>query len=148
MEVDACLACGTPFGRGFETPGEGPSISPRSAIRWSLLYPGLGHFRAGRGIDGLARAVVFTWPLLTGIAFLSLRPKGGFGAVGMLGTAFVLCAALFYAVAALDAGRAANGDDPLVSSRMLLWIAAVLVLSSVVSAAVIAGQGITTLRNR
>jgi hypothetical protein len=143
MELDVCLACGTPFGHSFEPPSERTQISPGAATRWSLVYPGLGHFRAGAGIEGLSRAVVFTWALATGITFVSLGPSGGLGAIGVLGVASLLCAAVLYALTAMDAGRSAAGYPPLVSSRRLLWVAAGLVLFSVASAALITATGLS-----
>jgi hypothetical protein len=147
MELDICASCGTPFGQAFDPPSERRQVSPETAMRWSLAYPGLGHFRTGRGIEGMSRAVVFTWPLLTGIVFLSARPRGGVGAIGALGIAFLLCAAVLYGVSALDARRLAQGREQVVSSRTLLWVAAALVLLSIVSAALILGRGIQGVRS-
>jgi hypothetical protein len=148
MEVDICLSCGTPFGRGFETAEERPGISATSAVKWSLLYPGLGHLKAGRGADALARGVVFTWPLLTGLLFLSAHPTGRLGVTGALGITFLGAAVLLYVAIAIDAGRVAEGDEPMISNRALLWIAAGIVLFSVASAALIGVSGMSTLKNR
>ena len=148
MEASVCLSCGTPFGRGFEEPEASPSISPGSAVKWSLLYPGLGHLKAGRIADAVARAVVFTWPFLTGLLFLSAHPTGRLGLIGALGLVFLGAAALLYVAIAMDAGRVANGDEPMISNRALLWIAAGIVLCSVASAAVIGLSGMSTIENR
>jgi hypothetical protein len=147
VELDVCAFCGTPFGQAYDPPTDRRQVSPETAMRWSLAYPGLGHFRAGRGIEGMSRAVVFTWPLLTGIVFFSARPRGGLGAIGALGIGFLLCALVLYGVSALDARRIAQGRDQVLSSRTLLWFAAALVLLSVVSAALVLGRGIQGVRS-
>jgi hypothetical protein len=147
VELDICASCGTPFGRAYDPPDRRPPVSPETAMRWSLMYPGLGHFRAGRGLEGMSRAVVFTWPLLTGVLFFSARPRGGLGAIGALAIGFLLCAAVLYGVSAIDARRLAQGRDQVLSSRTLLWFAAALVLLSIVSAAVVLSRGIQSVRS-
>jgi hypothetical protein len=148
MEVNLCLSCGTPFGHGFEQPEERPSITPTSAVKWSLLYPGLGHLKAGRTMDAVARAIVFTWPFVTGLLFLSAHPAGRLGVIGALGGTFLMAAVLLYIAIAIDAGRVADGDEPMISNRALLWIAAGIVLCSAASAALIGLSGMSTLKNR
>jgi hypothetical protein len=147
MEVSICLSCGTPFGHGFEAAEERPAISPASAVKWSLLYPGLGHLKAGRPADALARGVVFTWPFVTGLLFLSAHPAGRLGLIGALGMTFLFAAVLLYIAIAVDAGRVADGDEPMISNRALLWIAAGIVLCSVASAALIGMSGMSTLKS-
>ncbi|MFL5736939.1 MAG: hypothetical protein ACJ76P_06340 [Actinomycetota bacterium] len=147
MEVSVCLSCGTPFGHGFEEQEEHPSISPGTAVKWSLIYPGLGHWKAGRTMDAIARAVVFTWPFLTGLLFLSAHPAGRLGVIGALGGLFLSLAVLLYIAIAIDAGRVADGQSPMISSRALLWIAAVIVLFSVASAALVGVSGMSTLKS-
>ncbi|HEY2802663.1 MAG TPA: zinc ribbon domain-containing protein [Actinomycetota bacterium] len=148
MEANLCLSCGTPFGQGFEPPEERPSITPTSGVKWSLLYPGLGHLKAGRTGDAVARAVVFTWPFVTGLLFLSAHPAGRLGAIGAFGITFLMAAALLYIAIAIDAGRMADGQAPMISNRALLWIAAGIVLCSAASAALVGLSGMSTLRNR
>lgn len=148
MEVKLCLSCGTAFGQGFEQPEERPSITPGSAVKWSLLYPGLGHLKAGRTADAVARAIVFTWPFVTGLLFLSAHPTGRLGVIGALGATFLVAAVLLYIAIAIDAGRVADGDEPMISNRALLWIAAGIVLCSAASAALVGLSGMSTLKNR
>ena len=85
----------------------------------SLLFPGLGHRRVGRGLDGLARAVLFT--LLAAMAATMLL--SGVSSPVMFGVAalFVVGAVLVYAGSAWEASHIAEGGQPVVSSRTLLW---------------------------
>jgi len=148
MEVKLCLSCGTAFGHGFEQPEDRPSITPGSAVKWSLVYPGLGHLKAGRTSDAVARAIVFTWPFVTGLLFLSAHPTGRLGVIGALGATFLAAAALLYVAIAIDAGRVADGDEPMISNRTLLWIGAGIVLCSAASAALVGLSGMSALKNR
>lgn len=100
----------------------------------SLLFPGLGHRKIGRGLDGLARAVLFT--LLVAMAVTMLL--SGFGSPMLVGVAalFVGGAVLVYAGSAWEASHIADGGAPVVSSRALLWATVVVVFGSVVLLAV------------
>ena len=139
IELDACATCATPFGRGFDEPKPPPKISPREAAIWSLAFPGLGHLRCGRGVEGFGRAILFVWATgTTAILFASRSGKGGLGSIGPLLVLFVVAALVVYAMSALDAYRLAAGASAVVSSRALLWGATGLVLLSVVLGAIIA----------
>jgi ribosomal protein L40E len=119
IAADACAVCGTPFARLFrDDEAERPSVEPKEALVWSLVFPGLGHRRLGRGLDGLARGVLF------GVAFL-LAVLTGLGAKnGLLFGVFALFLVVglgVYALSAYEAYRLAQGGDVLVGSRVLLW---------------------------
>jgi hypothetical protein len=138
LEADACMVCGTPFAKLFEQPTDRVEVPPARAIKWSLLYPGLGHRLVGRSGEGLARGVLFT--LALGMALLLLlgragRPLGpilgmlaGFGAVAVGISTFT----------AVEAGHLARGGDPFATPRQVAWAAAGLVILSLIFAVVIA----------
>jgi hypothetical protein len=138
IELDTCAACGTPFARLFREPDHGPEVSPQSALLSSLVFPGLGHWRCGKPFDGVARAVLFAWTLTTvAVIVFSRSGKSGFGAtVGLLGL-FLVATVLLYALSALDAYRIASGEHELVTSRILLWGSAGLVLLAAIIATLI-----------
>jgi hypothetical protein len=104
----------------FGAAEERPRIDPGRAMRLSLLFPGAGHIAAGRAADGIARAVVFCWTALTAVTFLVMRGgrPGPFIAVLL---PYVAAAVSVYAVTVVDARRAAEGDPPIVSSRLMLY---------------------------
>jgi hypothetical protein len=138
LELDACAACGTPFARLLQEPERRPEISPQSALLSSLIFPGLGHWKCGKPFDGLARAVLFTWTLATVLVIaLSRSGKGGFGAtIGLLGL-FLVATVLLYVLSALDAHRIASGESELMTSRILLWGSAGLMLLAAIVATLI-----------
>lgn len=124
--------------RKDETPD---SIDPKEAVRWSLVYPGLGHRRAGRPLDGLARGVLFAlvliMALLTGLSATS-TPVG----LGLF-LLYLLAAIIVYVGTAYEAARIAEGAKPFVGARKLLWFTVALVLGSVV---VLASTAVLTAR--
>ncbi len=135
IELDACSACGTPFGALFKSDEKLPDVAPRDAIIRSLMFPGLGHKMVGRGLDGLARAALFWWMFLTTILILISRVSSG-PMLGMLAL-FGIGAIAIYLFTALEAGRMARGYGPITSSRTLLWVAVGMVITSVLMAGLI-----------
>jgi hypothetical protein len=139
IALTACAACGTPFARLFEEPGRRSETEPRTALKWSLLLPGLGHWKCGRPFDGVARVVVFAWTVVTIAIIVGSRPgSGGLGAATSLFGLFLLAAVALYVVSAIDAYRLASGDRELVPSRILLWASAGLMLLAMVLGALVA----------
>lgn len=130
IEWRVCSRCGTKFERLFGASDERPKFDPDRAMRLSLLFPGAGHIAAGRAADGIARAVVFVWTALTAVTFLVMRGgrPGPFLAVLL---PYVAAAVGVYAVSVVDARRAAEGDPPVVSSRMMLYGVVGLILFTV-----------------
>lgn len=57
--------------------------------------------------------------------------KGGFGPTFPLFVLFAFASAAIYVLSAVDAYRLAAGEEPVVSSRTLLWASAGLVVLSV-----------------
>lgn len=122
LEASACARCGTPFRDLFQEGAPArPAVDPGRAAALSLMFPGLGHKALGRSAEGLARAVVFLWTL--GMAVAILATAGG-PAVGPFRPLLLIlfgAAALVYATTATDARRIARGEDPIMSSRLLLY---------------------------
>lgn len=130
IELDVCAVCGTPFATLMRQDQERPQVDPKDALAWSLIFPGLGHRKVGRGLDGLARGVLFgmlfTMAILTGLS--GIRS-------GMLFALFALfmgLALLVYAGSAWEAYHLAEGGEPVVSARALLWATVGVILLSVV----------------
>lgn len=138
--ANACVACSTPFARLFERPDEAPGTSPGAAFVWSLAFPGLGHWRAGKRYDAVARAILGAWILGTLVVLLlsSAGAEGGPGGLAVLIALYGVATVALWAVTAVDAGRAASGAPPMVSSRVLLWASVALVVLSMLLATVIA----------
>jgi hypothetical protein len=131
LEVDTCSACGAPFARLFQDPSARPDIDPRKAMHLSLAFPGLGHAAAGRKAEGVARGILFGWCAATAALLLMARPTGGLGILAPLVIVFVLGSLLWYGVTAIDAFRLASGDRQIVTSKVMLYGVAGLMMLSV-----------------
>jgi hypothetical protein len=121
--------CGTSFGQLLRQEEKGPTVSPRDAFLWSLTFPGVGHAKAGRAPDGIARGtlVVLTFGLALVIVLSGVSTAPVFAVVVLLlGSALVL-----YLGSAAEAYRIAEGGSPFVSARALLWATVALVMLSV-----------------
>jgi hypothetical protein len=133
LSLDACSVCGTSFKALFR-PEERPiDLDPRSATMSSLLLPGLGHIRLGRTADGVARLVLFAWAVATAAMVLLSAPADGLGPLAVLAAMFAAAALGVYVLSAVDARRAAERTDPVLSTRALLYGSAGLVLLSMAS---------------
>lgn len=138
IEASDCETCRTPFARLFEQPAARPEIEPRTAALWSLAFAGLGHWKAGYRADGVARMTLFVWTLGTVLVVLASRSgEGGFGAASSLFVLYLGSAIAVYTLSAVDAYRMADGSPQLVSSRVLLWTSAALVLVSIALATLV-----------
>jgi hypothetical protein len=134
IELDACAVCGTTFATLMRQDDAPPQVDPSHALKASLLFPGLGHRKVGRSLDGLARGVLFA--VLASMAatmFISgVTTSGTFRVFALfLGAALVV-----YVGSALEAHRLAEGGQPFVSSRALLWATVVIIIGSVLLLAV------------
>jgi hypothetical protein len=121
--------CGTSFGQLLRQEEKGPTVSPRDAFLWSLTFPGVGHAKAGRAPDGIARGTLFvlTFGLALVIVLSGVSTAPVFAVVVLLlGSALVL-----YLGSAAEAYRIAEGGSPFVSARALLWATVALVMLSV-----------------
>lgn len=134
IEADACVVCGTSFATLMRRDEAPPRVDPKDALSASLLYPGLGHRKVGRGLDGLARGVLFT--VLAAMAVTvyvsGVSSAGTFGVFAL----FLGGALAVYLGSAYEAYRLAEGAAPLVSSRALLWATVVVIIASVMLLAV------------
>jgi ribosomal protein L40E len=129
IELDVCAVCGTSFAQLLRQEELRPSISPRDAFVWSLTFPGLGHAKAGRGPDGIARATLFvlTFGLALIIVISGVHSAPVLGVVALL----LVSALTVYLGSAVEAYRIASGEAPLVSARALLWATVALIMVSV-----------------
>jgi ribosomal protein L40E len=135
IEANECSTCGTPFGRLLAEPKPAPEIEPQTAAVWSMLWPGLGHWKLGRPTEAVARFAMFAWAFGALLILLVSRfGKGGLGPTFPLFALFLGASLMIYVVSAIDAYRLAAGDAPVMSSRTLLWTSAGLVFLSVVIA--------------
>jgi hypothetical protein len=93
------------------------------------VFPGLGHWKAGRAPDGLARGVLFAMLFSMALMMFAAGVTSGalFGVFGL----FMGGALVVYVGSAAEAYRIAQGGGPLVSSRALLWATVALVMLSV-----------------
>jgi hypothetical protein len=134
IELDACAVCGTTFASLMRQDDAPPPVDPIDALKASLLFPGLGHRTVGRGLDGLARGVLFAvLAAMAATMFISgVTTSGTFGVFAL----FLGAALLVYVGSAFEAYRLAEGGQPFVSSRVLLWATVVVVLGSVLMLAV------------
>lgn len=129
IELDLCAVCGTSFAQLLRHEEVGPTISPRDAFLWSLTFPGVGHAKAGRGADGIARGTLFvlTFGLALVIVLSGVATAPVFGVVVLLlGAAMTI-----YLGSAAEAYRIADGGAPFLSARALLWAAVVLIMIAV-----------------
>lgn len=135
IEANECSTCGTPFGRLLAEPKAAPEVEPQTAAVWSMLWPGLGHWKLGRRTDAVARFAMFAWAFGALLILLVSRfGKGGLGPTFPLFVLFLGASLMIYVVSAMDAYRLAAGDAPVMSSRALLWMSAGLVFLSVLIA--------------
>ena len=129
IALDLCSVCGTSFGQLLREEVAAPTVSPRDAFLWSLVFPGVGHAKVGRGADGIARGTLFvlTFGLALVIVVSGVSSGPVFGVVVLLlGSALVI-----YLGSAAEAYRIADGGSPFVSARVLLWATVALIMISV-----------------
>lgn len=138
MELDFCATCGASFASLMRQETARVRVDPRAAFRRSLMFPGLGHrMIPGREVDGFARGVLFAMLL---IATLMLGLSGVHaGAVQFLFLVYLTASVLVYVLTAFEASRLAEGGEPLVSSRALLWTTVGILIMSIIVVAVVIG---------
>ncbi len=135
LSVDRCEICGAPFARLFAEPEAAVEVDPSRAMVRSFLLPGLGHWMVGHRLDGVARMVLFAWIFGTLVVLVLSRVGGSTLPIFLL---YVTAFVGLEATSAIDARRLAAGEEPLVSSRTLLWVAVALVGASVLLATFLA----------
>jgi hypothetical protein len=144
IEATTCGGCGTPFARLFEDERPRRTVEPGRAMALSLLFPGLGHWAAGRRAEGVARAVVFAYALITVVTILVSRAGEGLGPFLPLLVLSSMAGVGLYALTAVDAGRLARGEPPILSTRALLYGAVALMLLTVVVLVVLGARSVDT----
>ena len=137
LSRDECTVCGTQFKALFRGNEREVDLDPGSATTSSLLLPGLGHIRLGRVAEGVARLVLFAWAVATAAMVVLSAPAEGLGPLGLLAAMFGAGALGVYVLSAVDARRAAEGAEPVLSTRALLYGSAGLVLLSMASLGVL-----------
>ena len=103
-----CAAvCGTSFAQLLRQDEPGPTVSPRDAFLWSLTFPGVGHAKAGRGADGIARGTLFvlTFGLALVVVLSGVSSPPVFAVVALL----LVSAITIYLGSAAEAYRIADG---------------------------------------
>jgi ribosomal protein L40E len=137
IDLDACRVCGTPFAQLFRDQTARPEIAPRDAFLWSLIFPGIGHAKAGRGADGVARGTLFvlTFGLTLVVVLAGVSNAALLGVVALLLTS----ALTLYLGSAFEAYRIAEGGPTFVSPRMLLWatVGVIMVAVGLLAASVV-----------
>ena len=128
IELDACSVCGTSFATQMRSDERAPEVEPKDVLVASLIFPGLGQRKLGRPMDGFARGMLFA--ILCSIAII-LAFANGSGVLKAMFMLYLLLALAVYLGSAYEAYRMAEGAQPLVSTRHLLWATAVLVIVSV-----------------
>jgi hypothetical protein len=129
IELDICSVCGTSFAQLLRQEVAGPTVSPRDAFLWSLMFPGIGHAKAGRAPDGIARGTLFV--LTFGLALVIVVSGVSSAPVFAVVTLLLLSALTLYVGSAVEASRIADGGSPFVSARVLLWATVALIMISV-----------------
>jgi hypothetical protein len=129
IELDVCGVCGTSFAQLLRQDEPRPTVSPRDAFLWSLVFPGVGHAKAGRAPDGIARGTLFvlTFGLALVIVLSGVSSPPVVGVVALL----LVSALTIYLGSAAEAYRLAEGGSPFVSARALLWATVALIMAAV-----------------
>ncbi|HEX5936697.1 MAG TPA: zinc ribbon domain-containing protein [Actinomycetota bacterium] len=135
IELDACAVCGTSFAQLLRQEEErGPTVSPRDAFLWSLIFPGIGHAKLGRTPDGIARGTLFV--LAFGLALVIMLSGVSSAPVFAVVVLLLVSAITIYLGSAAEAYRIAEGGAPFVSARALLWATVALIMMAVALLAV------------
>lgn len=133
LERNVCEVCTTPFSRLFEEKAPPPAVDANRVMVASLIFPGLGHAAAGRIGEGVSRAVLFLWSLATAVALVMFHAPKAAGPLGPMAWLFFTATAAVYASSVVDSVRLARGEDQILSSRILLYGSAALVILSMAS---------------
>jgi hypothetical protein len=115
----------------FEEPEEKRTIDPGRAAMFSLILPGAGHFIAGRRGEAFARAVIFVFALVMGVASIGPVRAGSGGPYLILMVLSLSAAAAIYVISTADAGRVARDEEQILSMRHLLYAAVALIFVSI-----------------
>jgi hypothetical protein len=129
IELDTCAVCGTSFAQLLRQEEERPVVAPRDAFLWSLTFPGVGHAKVGRAPDGIARGTLFV--LTFGLALVIVVSGVSTGPVFAVVLLLLVAALTLYLGSAAEAYRIADGGEPFLSARALLWATVALIMIAV-----------------
>lgn len=129
LELDVCSVCGTSFAQLLREDEPHSTVSPRDAFLWSLMFPGIGHAKAGRAPDGIARGTLFvlTFGLSLVVVLSGVSSPPVFAVMALL----LVSALTIYLGSAAEAYRIADGGSTFVSARALLWATVGLIMLAV-----------------
>jgi ribosomal protein L40E len=129
IELDLCSVCGTSFAQLLRQDEPRSTVSPRDAFLWSLMFPGVGHAKAGRAPDGIARGTLFvlTFGLALVVVLSGVSSPPVFAVMALL----LFSALTIYLGSAAEAYRIADGGSTFVSARALLWATVGLIMLAV-----------------
>lgn len=138
-----CSACNTPFRRVLEEPAPPINVDPGRAATLSLFFPGVGHYVLGRKGEAFARGVIFTFAFITGLASLAAVRSGSGGLYLLLMVLAFAIAGGIYVLTTIDAGRAAERQEPLLQPRVLMYggVGLMLLTLAVVTIGAISARG-------
>ena len=113
-------------------------MDPERAAVWSLVLPGLGHWKLGRRADAVARFVLFGWTFGTlCVLIVSRVGKGGMGPTFALFVLFAPRRRRCTGCRCSTRTASRSGEEPVVGTRMLLWGSAGLVVLSMLIATLV-----------
>jgi hypothetical protein len=121
IDSRVCSACNTPFRRMLEEPPPPITVDPGHAATLSLFFPGVGHYVLGRKGEAFARGVIFAFAFITGLVSLAAVRSGSGGLYLLLMVLAFAIAGALYVVTTIDAGRAAERQEPLLQPRVLMY---------------------------
>jgi hypothetical protein len=129
IELDLCIVCGTSFAQLLRQDEPRSTVSPRDAFLWSLMFPGVGHAKAGRAPDGIARGTLFvlTFGLALVVVLSGVSSPPVFAVMALL----LVSALTIYLGSAAEAYRIADGGSTFLSARALLWATVGLIMIAV-----------------
>ncbi len=136
IELNRCERCGTSFAALMKAEEVPVRVEPMEALKWSLICPGLGHRKAGRGAEGVARGMAFSLSLIL-LVVVALSTHGSAGEVAMA-SLYLVTTITLYLGSAVEAYRIAAGGAPFVSSRTLMWVTVGFLLVSIALLAITA----------
>jgi hypothetical protein len=129
IDLDVCAVCGTSFAALMRSDEQPPPVDPMSALRRSLIFPGLGHRMVGHTVDGFARGALFL--ILAGMTLLAILTGAPTATLVAVLVLFATMTLVVYLGSAWEAHRIADGEQPFVSARVLLWAAVGAIMLSV-----------------
>lgn len=119
LEADSCGGCGGPRAGFGPEPGRADRSRPEAPLATTLvasaLLPGLGHLLGGATGSGAGRLLLW---LLWGGGGVGLLLTAG---AGLAAAVLLSAAAVLWAISLVDLHRAAAGDAPIATGRVLAW---------------------------